>query len=167
MAALMNPRFDFDELEALEDLREIERKEIARKEVERKEIEIGRAPARPRLALVGEPRAAVRCSPRTTPVTYWRRRLVAVVMVLGILVAVGKVGAALGGAPLVTPERPPASQPVMSFVVQPGDSLWSIAQRIAPGADPRPIVDALSRQRHDAPLRPGETIEYRGVEYRG
>jgi len=146
MAALMHPRYDFEEYEELEELRE---------------IEIGRAPARPRLALVGEPRAAVRCSRRTTRATYLRRRVLAVVMVLGILVAVGKVGATFGGSPLVTPERPPASQPV-AFVVQPGDSLWSIAERIAPGSDPRPIVDALARDRGDAALRPGEVVEYRG-----
>ncbi len=146
MAALMHPRYEFEEYEELEELRE---------------IEIGRAPARPRLALVGEPRAAVRCSPRTTRATHLRRRVLAVVVVLGILVAVGKVGATFGGSPLVTPERPPASQPV-SFVVQPGDSLWSIAERIAPGSDPRPIVDALARDRGDVALRPGEVVEYRG-----
>ncbi|MGZ8765249.1 MAG: hypothetical protein ACXW2C_06105 [Acidimicrobiia bacterium] len=152
MAALMHPRYDFgeyeeDEYEELEQLRE---------------LEIGRAPARPRLALVGEPRAAVRRSPRTTRATYRRRRIVAAVVALGIVVAVGRVGASLGGSSLVTPERPPASASVSTFVVQPGDSLWSIAKRIAPGADPRPIVDALARDRRDVPLRPGEVIEYRG-----
>jgi hypothetical protein len=147
MAALMHPRYDFDEYEDIEHF---------------EQIEIGRAPARPRLALVGEPRAAVRCSPHATRATYRRRRILAVVLALGIVVAVGKAGAALGGTPLVTPERPSASPIVSSFVVRPGDSLWTIAQRIAPGADPRPIVDALARDRHDAPLQPGETIEYRG-----
>lgn len=29
------------------------------------------------------------------------------------------------------------------YVVQPGDTLWSIAAEIAPDADPRPVVDAL------------------------
>ena len=148
MAALMHPRHDFDEYEEFP-------------EYEQAEIEIGRAPARPRLALVGEPRAAGRRSPRTTRATYRRRRIVAVVLALGIVVAVGKAGVALGGAPLVTPERPPASSTLTSFVVRPGDSLWTIAQRIAPGADPRPIVDALARDRGNAPLRPGETIDWR------
>ena len=152
MAALMHPRHDVDEYELLE---HADREEL-------REIEIGRAPARPRLALVGEPRAAVRCSPRTARATYLRRRLVAVVVVLGILVGVGKVGATLGGSPLVTSERPPASQSVDPYVVQPGDSLWSIAEALAPGADPRPIVDELARERGDAPLRPGEVVELRG-----
>jgi hypothetical protein len=151
MAALMHPRYDFDEF----DEHELPDHEFP-------EIEIGRAPARPRLALVGAPRAAVRCSPRTTRATYLRRRVLAVVVVLGILVAVGKVGAALGGSPLVTPERPPASQSANGYVVQPGDSLWSIAQTLAPGADPRPLVDELARARGNAPLRPGEVIRLRG-----
>jgi Tfp pilus assembly protein FimV len=28
-------------------------------------------------------------------------------------------------------------------VVEPGDTLWSIARRVAPGRDPRPVVDGL------------------------
>jgi LysM domain len=144
MTALLHPRYDFEEYEELEELRE---------------IEIGRAPARPRLALVGEPRAAVRRSPRTTPATYRRRRIVAVLLALAVVVGVGRVGATLGGSPLVTPERPPASQSVDTYVVQPGDSLWSIAQAMAPGSDPRPLVDDIIRERGDAPLRPGEVVE--------
>ena len=33
-------------------------------------------------------------------------------------------------------------------VVQPGDTLWSIAQRVAPESDPRQIVDQLRRLNH-------------------
>lgn len=36
---------------------------------------------------------------------------------------------------------PPITEEV--YVVQPGDTLWSIAERLAPGADPRPIVAEL------------------------
>jgi hypothetical protein len=43
-------------------------------------------------------------------------------------------------------------------VVAAGDSLWSIAEELAPGEDPRPMVDALSEARDGAPLIPGETI---------
>ncbi len=32
-----------------------------------------------------------------------------------------------------------------TVTVQSGDSLWSIATRIAPGADPRDVVDAIGR----------------------
>jgi LysM repeat protein len=32
--------------------------------------------------------------------------------------------------------------------VAPGESLWSVAQRIAPGRDPRPVVDQIRRLNH-------------------
>ena len=63
-----------------------------------------------------------------------------------------QAGAALGGS--VPPSLPPsAAQPSSAVVVQPGDSLWSVAHRLAPGSDPRPVVDALAAARHGAPLR--------------
>jgi hypothetical protein len=46
--------------------------------------------------------------------------------------------------------------------VRPGDSLWSVANRLAPGSDPRPVVDALAQARDGAPLVPGETVEWGG-----
>jgi hypothetical protein len=45
--------------------------------------------------------------------------------------------------------------------VQPGDSLWSIAARIAPGDDLRPVVDRLAGAHGPGELRPGETIVLR------
>lgn len=38
------------------------------------------------------------------------------------------------------PDRP---APRVTYVVEPGDTLWSIARRVAPGHDPRPVVDGL------------------------
>jgi Tfp pilus assembly protein FimV len=38
------------------------------------------------------------------------------------------------------PDRP---APRVTYVVEPGDTLWSIARRVAPGQDPRPVVDGL------------------------
>lgn len=90
-----------------------------------------------------------------TPARYWRRRVAAVTLAVGVVAVAGKAGAALGGAPLGTPPRNPT---IVSYVVQPGDSLWTIARRLAPGEDPRPVVDALVNSRHGAMLQPGETI---------
>jgi hypothetical protein len=45
------------------------------------------------------------------------------------------------------------------YVVRPGDTLWTIASKIAPGADPRPVVDDLADRAGGAVLQPGQRIE--------
>jgi len=47
-----------------------------------------------------------------------------------------------------------------SYVVRQGDTLWSIARRVAPGEDPRPLVDAIvSVNGVDAgAIVPGQTL---------
>jgi hypothetical protein len=79
-------------------------------------------------------------------------------MVLVLVMA--QAGAALGGSALATPERRPAV--LDHTIVRPGDSLWAVAQRLAPGEDPRPVVDALAQARHGEPLVPGERVEWGG-----
>jgi nucleoid-associated protein YgaU len=101
------------------------------------------------------PRPVARRGARPSATTFWRRRLVAGAVGLAVLVMAGKAGAALGGSPLAVPERGPA---VTRHVVQPGDTLWSIAERLEPGRDPRPVVDALAAARGNGPLVPGETV---------
>ena len=101
------------------------------------------------------PRPVAPCGHRPSAATYWRRRAVAVAVGLAVLVMAGKAGAALGGSPLAVPERRPATS---HSVVQAGDSLWSIAARLEPGHDPRPVVDALTAARGGAPLVPGEVV---------
>jgi nucleoid-associated protein YgaU len=103
------------------------------------------------------PRPVARCGHRPSAATYWRRRVVAVAVGLAALVMAAKAGAALGGSPLAVPERRPA---VTHHVVQPGDSLWSIAARLEPGGDPRPVVDEVSAARGGAALVPGEVVTW-------
>jgi hypothetical protein len=87
-------------------------------------------------------------------------------MVVALLVVMARAGAALGGSTPVAPERHPAHSSVTraaaSTIVEPGDSLWTVAERLAPDDDPRPIVDALSEARHGTVLTPGETISWDG-----
>ena len=66
------------------------------------------------------------------------------------------------GLVAAAPERRPTSAHVTTITVRPGDSLWSIAQRLVPGEDPRPVVDELDQARHGALLQPGEKIEWSG-----
>ncbi len=86
---------------------------------------------------------------------YRRRRVLAALVGLGLVLTVARAGAALGGSSLATPERLPHVQQV---VVEPGDTLWSIAQRAAPGHDVRPIVDAMERALHTDTVIAGQSI---------
>ena len=117
------------------------------------------------------PRGATPRVHRVARATYLRRRVVAVGVALGFVVVAAQAGAALGGSPLAAPERrptavaidatdaaPTSSPTVRPVVVRPGDTLWSIAERLAPGDDPRPVVAEVEAARGDAPLLAGETI---------
>jgi len=101
---------------------------------------------------------------RVSRATYWCRRAFVAALVVGLVLVMAQAGAALGGSSLATPGRSTTSSAtvVRHTVVRPGDSLWSVASRLAPGSDPRPVVDALSQARDGAPLVPGETVEWGG-----
>ena len=64
----------------------------------------------------------------------WVRVLAIVLVVAGALLVAP--GLARGDGP----DRP---APRVTYVVESGDTLWSIARRVAPGRDPRPVVDGL------------------------
>ena len=103
-----------------------------------------------------------------TRATYWRRRLVVVALAVALVLVMAQAGAALGGS-LATPERRPAgvasaaaSTSSRSTVVRPGDSLWTVAGRLAPDAEVRTVVDALADARQGTVLVPGETIRWDG-----
>jgi hypothetical protein len=111
-----------------------------------------------RLRVVPDPvlrPARPRVTRRARASVFWRRRLVATALGLGIVLAAAHAGTALGGSTTSTPERRPH---VVEVVVRPGDSLWTIAQRVAPDSDPRTVVDHLVAARGTADVRTGDTI---------
>ena len=91
--------------------------------------------------------------------TYRRRRLAALVVVVGLAIAAWAALGALGGA-LTAPVRstPPPAHGATVVEVAPGDTLWSIARRLQPEGDPRPLVDRLAASNGGAVVRAGDRL---------
>lgn len=81
--------------------------------------------------------------------------LVAAALLLAQLVETG-----IGGGPLTATGAAGSVSPAGAavWVVHPGDTLWSIASTVEPGADERPLVDRLSAEVGNRPLYPGEVL---------
>ena len=96
-----------------------------------------------------------RAVPASAPLRLTRRG----VMVLGAAVAV-LCGALLSVAALSAPASHTPAGAVQAVTVRSGDTLWSIAVRVAPGTDPRAEIDTLQRLNHltSAQLTPGQTL---------
>ncbi|MBD3943705.1 LysM peptidoglycan-binding domain-containing protein [Microbacterium sp. NEAU-LLC] len=73
------------------------------------------------------------------------RRVLAMLAALPALLALGAAVVLGGGAALASRDD---GAPVDSFetvLVSAGDTLWSIAEEVAPGHDPRDVVDQIAR----------------------
>ena len=129
-----------------------------------------RATARPRPTTLPRRTVAAGSARVVSRTTFWKRRAVVALMVVALLFVMARAGAALGGSTPAAPERHPAhshaqagvTHHAATTVVESGDSLWTVAERLAPDDDPRPVVDALSEARHGTVLTPGETISWDG-----
>jgi nucleoid-associated protein YgaU len=134
---------------------------------------LDRATPRPPLQVLPGGRRAVRSQNRArrsagsvvTPAVYRRRRLgallVAVSLVAVAYLAVVGVRAA-GGQVAPRPSAPVAATGHV-YVVQPGDTLWSIARSLHPHGDIRPVVDRLERRLGTATLQPGQRVSVDGL----
>lgn len=120
----------------------------------------------PRTAAAGSTAAS---PARTRPdrLVYRRRRLLAVgLLLLAVAAVLGLaqlIQAGIGGGPLTTTGAAAGSSAAIPagtryYVVQPGDTLWSIADRVDPNGDERPLVDALVRETGGSSLYPGERV---------
>ena len=116
------------------------------------------SPARPALRVLEGGRAPGRVAQRTV---YRRRRLVAaavavlVVAALVLLTNAVLVRTAGGGSP--APVAGSSSAAV--HVVQPGETLWSIARSLEPDGDVRLVVDRLVDLNGRAPLTVGQRLQ--------
>lgn len=123
-------------------------------------------PSRPgHLTLVPPPSRVRR--PPSRAVAYRRRRVVVLVAlfvaVFSLVLAARAALGALGGGPLAAPEAPAGQggAPAAVYVVQPGDTYWTIARDLQPSGDVRGLVDHLSSEHGGAPLQPGEQLVLR------
>jgi hypothetical protein len=96
-------------------------------------------------------------APATAPLRLTRRGMLALVfatVLTGLVLLAVAWASAPGGAGAHTGAAG-------SVMVQPGDTLWSIAQRTAPQRDPRQVVDQLRRLNHlnSVALTPGQTLK--------
>ncbi len=110
-----------------------------------------------RLSIVADSSPRIPTARRVTPATFRRRRLGVLIGMVVVVVVAGRAGAALGSESLAAPGRAPS---VVRYVAQGGDSLWTVAHRLAPDHDPREVVDALVHARGNGPLMPGEVLRW-------
>jgi len=93
---------------------------------------------------------------RTSPLVRRRRALLAVTALLLVGLALPLGGT--GGRSHPTGSVLAGTGGTLEYTVQPGDSLWSIAQRVDPAADPRPLVAELARRTGSEVVVPGQRI---------
>jgi hypothetical protein len=91
-----------------------------------------------------------------TAATYRRRRLVAAGLALLLLVAVVNLALELGGRPGSAGDARPVVE--VSVLVEPGDTVWSIARSVAGDGDVRPVVDALVAANGGPVLEAGDRL---------
>ncbi|MCW2725313.1 MAG: LysM peptidoglycan-binding protein [Frankiales bacterium] len=104
----------------------------------------------------GAPVAPVTAAGRG-PVRLTRRgRLVLLLVAVALLVVGFSVGRTASHAAGTAQAGPALTQ----TTVQPGDTLWSVALRIAPDNDPREVIDQIRRINHleQAGLRAGQQL---------
>jgi LysM repeat protein len=106
------------------------------------------------VALVYVPSSARPAAVRSAASVYARRRLVALLLLVAVVVvsAQGLLSVVSHGA---TSGLAPATS---VHIVQPGESLWSIAQQERPTADMSRLVDELLRLNGSSTLQVGQRL---------
>lgn len=96
--------------------------------------------------------------PAARPLRLTRRGMVAAVLATVLLAGMLLLCARLSAG---TAHAAPSLPAGATVVVQPGDTLWSIAQRTEPRSDPRLVVEQLRKANHlnSVVLSPGQTLK--------
>jgi hypothetical protein len=111
---------------------------------------------------------SVSSSPKPLPVATYRRRRALAVAAASFALVLALAGLRLGVQGLATGADHDAGPPAgvvdaipigqQLVVVQPGDTMWSIARRLDPTGDPRATVDRLIAANGTAALQPGQRV---------
>ena len=146
---------------------------VVRAEVEERDPVYMQCRERPQLRLIADVPESF--SPSSEPVsarcsqsTYWRRRAACVAMLVGVAWLLANIAGDLLGASTV--ERPTAQQTIFEsaagetltagqvVIVKPGDTLWSIARKLQPAGDLRPLVDRIAKINNGHSLIAGQAL---------
>lgn len=111
-------------------------------------------PWTPLISVVPDGRPATRR--RVSPAVRRRRALLALMGLLLVGLALPLSGT--GGNSHATGSALAETGAPVSYTVRPGDTLWTIAERVDPSADPRPLVAQLAAQTGSDTVVPGERI---------
>jgi LysM domain len=106
-------------------------------------------------AVIVPSRIAEESSVRPTARVYAMRRLMAAGLALALVFVVGQMASS---AMIATPAQPSRAPGTSVHVVQPGESLWSIAQQERPRADMARLVDELLRLNGSSTIRVGQEL---------
>jgi len=87
-----------------------------------------------------------------------RRRLATLGLVAAAVVGLALPVSWLGGKPAAAGTAPSPLVGHAFYTVRPGDTLWSIATRLEPGGDPRPVVTQLATETGSDTVMIGERI---------
>jgi LysM domain len=116
-------------------------------------------PSAHRIPVMANPARSVvmhRAHRRTSQVR--RRRLALGLLCGALLVLLALPISALGGRTVARSSSAITSATPQAYTVQPGDTLWTVAQRVDPGGDPRVLVAQLAAQTGSTTLIPGERL---------
>ncbi len=110
------------------------------------------------LRLVVTPERRRRRAPGQRPSIPVRRRRTLLAVTGLLLVGLALPLSGTGGHSHATGSALAETGKPFVYTVQPGDTLWSIAARIEPSGDPRPLVARLAAQTGSEAVVPGERI---------
>lgn len=113
-------------------------------------------------------RRAANGSFSAVPWHFYRRRALAVVVLVGLLVGTWQLVAALGAVLVVSPATQFGHSPDVEVVVHdavPGETLWSLAVALGPDGDVRRSLDELTRLNGGSGLVVGRPVRVPAAWY--